>query len=91
VSLAHQNLLVTRDKVQFEARNTYGSFEQALESARLAEQMVHACSDAERGVAAPEAILAAKSATAKAQLELMKADISYRVAHAQLMRVIGDY
>ncbi len=90
LALARQNLQVTRDKVQLEARKSYGSFEQALESARLAEQMVHACSDAERGVADPSAVLTAKSATAKAQLELMKADIAYRVADAQLMRTIGN-
>jgi outer membrane protein len=89
LSLAHQNLLVTRDKVQLDARKSYGSFDQAMQSARLAEQMVRAYGDAERAATTPADVLTAKSATAKSQLDLMKADITYRVAHAQLMGVLG--
>lgn len=89
LALAHQNLLVTRDKVALESRKSYGSFEQALQSARLAEQMVRACGEAERTAGNPADVLNAKSTTAKAQLDLMKTDITYRVAHAQLMGVLG--
>jgi outer membrane protein TolC len=88
IALAHQNLLVTRDKVQLEARKTYGAFEQALETYRLAEEMVQARKEAEQGAAGPVAVMTAKGETAKAELEYMQAEIAYRVAHAKLMGVI---
>ena len=46
--------------------------------------MVQACKDAERAAFNADTIMKAKAATAKAELEFMKAEISYRVALAQL-------
>jgi outer membrane protein TolC len=89
IALAHQNLQVTRDKVQLDARKAFGAFDQALSAYRLAGEMVQACQDAERGAANPAAVMSTKGATAKAELEYMKAEIGYRVAHAQLMGTIG--
>jgi outer membrane protein TolC len=89
VALARQNLNVTRDKVLLEARKAYLNFDQALQAYRLSGEMVQACLDAEKGAANQTALAAAKGATAKAQLEYMKAEISYRVAHAQLAGAIG--
>jgi outer membrane protein TolC len=88
MALAHQNLQVTTDKVQLEARKLYGAYEQAREALRLAREMAQVRKDAEKGAKDPEAVVAARGATARAELELMKADIAYRVAHAQLMGVI---
>ena len=87
--MAHQNLRVTQDKVQLEARKSYGAFDQALQSYRLAGEMVQACQDAEKIATTPAAMMTTKGATAKAQLEYMKDEITYRVAHAQLMGTIG--
>jgi outer membrane protein TolC len=87
LALAQQNLRVTIDKVQLEARKTYGTFEQAREAYKLAEEMVQARKDAEKG-AAGAAAMQAKAETSKAELEAMKAEIAYRVAHAQLLGVI---
>lgn len=89
VALARQNLNVTRDKVLLEARKAYLSFDQALQAYRLAGEMTQACLDAEQGAVSPAAAMAAKGATAKAQLEYLKAEINYRVAHAQLESAIG--
>jgi outer membrane protein len=89
IALAHQNVLVTRDKVQLEARKAYTAFEQALAGFQLATEMAQARGDAEKGATTPAAAMDAKGATAKAELDLMKAEISYRVAHAQLMAAIG--
>jgi outer membrane protein TolC len=88
VALAHQNLRVTADKVQLDARKAYDSFDQTREAYRLAGEMVQARRDAEKGAADPAAVLAAKGETAKAELESMKAEIAYRVAHAQLAALI---
>jgi outer membrane protein TolC len=87
IALARQNVLVTMDKVQAEARKAYGALEQAREAHKLAADMVQARKEAEKA-AAGAAVIAAKSDTAKAELALMKAEISYRVAHAQLAALV---
>lgn len=89
IALAHQNLAATREKVQLEARKAFGAFEQAAEAYRLAGEMVRARKEAEKGATTPAAVLDAKQATAKAELDLMKAEIAYRVAHAQLLAAVG--
>jgi outer membrane protein TolC len=89
ITLAHQNLLVTREKVQADARKAFGAFEQAREAHQLAGEMVRARKEAEKGAATPAAAGAAKQATATAELELMKAEIALRVAHAQLAAAVG--
>jgi outer membrane protein TolC len=88
IALAHQNLQVTIAKVSLEARKAYGQYEQAREAYRRAGEMVQARKDAEKA-AAGAAAAQAKADTAKAALEYMKAEITYRVAHAQLMGLIG--
>jgi outer membrane protein TolC len=90
IALAHQNLRVTIDRVEQEARKAFGSYEQAREAFGLGQEMVQARKEAEKGATTPAAMLAAKAATAKAELELMKAEIAYRVAHAQLMGILCD-
>ena len=89
IALAHQNVLATRERVQLEARKAYGSFEQAQEAYQLAGEMVKLRKEAEKAATTPAAVLEAKQATAKAELELMKAEIAYRVAHAQLIAAVG--
>ena len=88
MALANQNVLVTRDKVRLEARKAFGSYEQAREDYRLAGEMVQARKDAEKA-ATGAAAAQAKTNTAKAELDYMKAEIAYRVAHAQLTGLIG--
>ncbi len=90
LTLAHQNLQVTRDKVELAARKSFGAFDQALAGYRLAGEMVQACQDAEKAANNPTALVSAKTATAKAQLAYMKAEIDYRVAHAQLTQTLGQ-
>ena len=90
LTLAHQNLQVTRDKVELAARKSFGAFDQALAGYRLAGEMVQACQDAEKSANNPTALVSAKTATAKAQLAYMKAEIDYRVAHAQLTQTLGQ-
>jgi outer membrane protein TolC len=87
VALAQQSLEVAMDKVALDARKAYGSFEQARDALRLAAEMVQAHKEVEKGAAGPAA-LQAKADTSKAELEYMKAEIAYRVAHAQLAALL---
>jgi outer membrane protein TolC len=86
VALAQQNLQVTIEKVEMEARKAYLSFDQARDAYQLAKEMVQARQDATKGAADAAAAMAA---LAKSQLEAMKSEIAYRIAHAQLMQWIG--
>jgi outer membrane protein TolC len=88
VSLANQNVAVARSKVTLEAQKAYGTYTQAHESFQLARELVDARRAAEKELQGLP-LYHAKSDTDKAQLELMKAEIAYRVAHAQLSAVIG--
>jgi outer membrane protein TolC len=87
IALAQQNVAVTADKVRLAARKAYLDFDQAREAYRLAGEMVQARTDAEKSASGPAAAQA-KADTTKAQLELMKAEIAYRVAHAQLAGLV---
>jgi outer membrane protein TolC len=89
VALAHQNVQVVRDKVLLEARKTYVAYEQAREAFGLAGEMVQARQEFEKTVSSAAAGAQAKADTVKAQLEQMKAEIDYRVAHAKLAGLIG--
>jgi outer membrane protein TolC len=88
IAMARQNVQVTIEKVRADARKAYGSFEQAREALKLAGEMVLARQEAEKA-AAGAAAFQAKAETSKAQLEEMKAEIAYRVAHAQLAGLIN--
>jgi hypothetical protein len=50
--------------------------------------MVRARREAEGAAKEPPSIQAAKAATAKAELEQLRAEAGYRVSHANLMEVI---
>jgi outer membrane protein TolC len=91
ITQAQKNIRVTIDKIVLEARQAYLAFEQADDALALATEMVRARRDAEREAKGPTAIQAAKAATAKAELEQLHAEASYRVAHAKLLGVIGAH
>ena len=88
IALARQNVQVTIEKVQSEARKAYGTFDQARLASKLAGEIVEARQEAEKA-ATGVAAFQAKGDTAKAQLEAMKAEISYRVAYADLAGIIN--
>jgi outer membrane protein TolC len=88
IALAQQNVQVIMDKVALDARKSFNSFEQAREAYQLAGAMVQARKEAEKSAVGPAA-MQAKADTARAELDYMKAEITYRVAHAQLMGLIG--
>jgi outer membrane protein TolC len=87
IAVARQNLAVVTDKVQQDAWKAYNAFEQAREANRLAGEMVQARKEAEKAATGAAAVQA-KADTAKAELEAMKAEITYRVAYAQLAALV---
>jgi outer membrane protein TolC len=87
IALAHQNVRVVSDKVQLEARKAFASYEEAREDLRLANEMAKARKEAEKGTTG-QAAFQAKADTTKAELEAMKAEITYRVAHAKLAGMV---
>ena len=88
LAMANQNVRVVMDKIQLEARKAFDHYAQTREEFGLAGEMVQARKDAENA-AAGMAALQAKADTSKAELEQMKAEIAYRVAHAQLAAIVG--
>lgn len=88
IAVARQNVEVTADKVRLEARKAFNSYEQARQGYRLAAELVQARKSAEKAAVGPDAFQA-KADTSKAELEQMKAEITYRVAHAQFAALIG--
>jgi outer membrane protein TolC len=87
IAMAHENLRVTMDKVQLDARKAYVAFEQAREAFQLAGEMVKARKEVEKS-ATGAAALQAKADTSKAELEYMKDEIAYRVAYAQVAALV---
>jgi hypothetical protein len=88
ITLAHQNVYVTIDKVRLDAAKAYITYEQTREAYRQAEEMVKARKAAEKDATDAQNILATKTETSKAELNAMKAEIAYRVAYAQLAALI---
>ena len=88
IALAHQNLQVVTNKVQLDARKAYAAYDQAREAYRLSGEMVQARKEAEKA-ASGLAAMQAKADTTKAELDQMKAEIDYRVAHAKLAGLVN--
>jgi outer membrane protein TolC len=88
IAMANQNLRVVTDKVQLDARKAYVAYDQAREAYRLSGEMVEARKEAEKAAAGAAAIQA-KADTSRAELEQMKAEIDYRIAHAKLAGLIN--
>jgi outer membrane protein len=87
IALAHQNVRVVADKVQLDARKAFAGYQQAREELSLAGEMARARKDAEKS-AEGMAAFQAKAETSRAELEVMKAEIAYRVAHARLAALV---
>jgi outer membrane protein TolC len=89
LALANQNVQVTIETVQEDARKTYLAYKQAEQELQIARETVQVQEEAEQGLQEPAAVLQAKAATAKAQLDLLQADLTYRLAQIKLLAVVG--
>jgi hypothetical protein len=79
----------TIEKVRLETMQAYIAYQQARQAYGLAGDMVQARQGAEAGPKDAAGIATAKAATAKSELELIQAEIAYRVAHARLIGLLG--
>jgi outer membrane protein TolC len=87
---ASYNVRATIEKVRLETVQAYVAYQQAQQAFGLANDMVRARKDAESGQKEATGIATAKAATVKSELELIQAEIAYRVAHARLIGAIGN-
>jgi outer membrane protein TolC len=90
IALAATNVQATIEKIRLETVQAYVGYEQARQAFALANDMARARKDAESQIKDPAKLETAKMATAKAELELIQAEIAYRVAHARLVSAIGS-
>jgi outer membrane protein TolC len=89
IALAQRNQQATIEQVQLDTRAAYSALDKARQDLEIAQEVVEAYRELEAGAADMAAIAAAKGETFKAELELMKADLTYRLAHAKLSGMIG--
>ncbi len=90
IAQASFNVRATVEKIRLETVQAYVGYQQAQQAFGLANDMVQARKDAESGQKDAAGIATAKAATAKSELELIQAEIAYRVAHARLIGAIGN-
>jgi outer membrane protein TolC len=90
IAQASYNVRATIEKVRLETVQAYVGYQQAQQAFGLAKDMVEARKDAEGRHQDPEGLATAKAATAKSELELIQAEIAYRVAYARLVGTIGN-
>ncbi len=88
--MAAKNVQATAETVQLEARKAFLAFKQAEGELQIANEMVAAHQEGEKEAKDFAAVLTAKSATAKSQLEQMKAELTYRLAQIKLLAAIGQ-
>jgi outer membrane protein TolC len=89
LAMAQQKLAQTQDDVRLKAQKAYREFGQDAEALRDAEEMVQLRTEAVKKAADPAAALVATKALGQAEVDLVKADLAYRTAHATLMSLIG--
>jgi outer membrane protein TolC len=88
--MAAKNVQATAETVQLEARKAFLLYKQAEGELQIANEMVAAHQEGEKEAKDLAAVLTAKSATAKSQLEQMKAELTYRLAQIKLLAAIGQ-
>jgi outer membrane protein TolC len=90
IAEASQNVQMTIEKVRLETVQAFVAYELAQQSYGLAGDMAQARKDVEGHQKDTADLATAKAATAKAGLEMIQAEIAYRVAHARLVSAIGE-
>jgi outer membrane protein TolC len=88
--LAMKNVEAVRETVDLDARKAFLAYRQAEELLQIASETAKARQEAEKGIADVPTLMAAKSATAKAQLDQLQAAVNHRLAHAKLLETIGQ-
>jgi outer membrane protein TolC len=96
VALANLKVRTTEDDVKQKALKAFRELEDARRGIPAAEEMVRLRKEAEKKAMTPDAmtnpgpLVIAIKARATAEVDLVKASLAYRVAHAQLMALLGQ-
>jgi len=96
VALANLKVRTTQDDVRKKALKAYRDLEQSQVAIKLAQDLVALRTEAEKKATTPAALtnpgplLEAGKKRMEAEVDLVKADLAYRTAYAQLMALIGD-
>jgi outer membrane protein TolC len=97
VALANLKVQTTQDEVRKKTLKAFRDLEQAQAGIQTAEHIVALRAEAAKKATTPEAfkdpvpLLQAGKKLAEAQVDLVKAELAYRTAHAELMALLGDH
>jgi outer membrane protein TolC len=97
IALANLKVRTTQDDVRKKALKAYRDLEQNQAGIKTAQEMVALRAEAAKLATTPEALknpgplLEAAKKLGEAQVDLVKAELAYRTAYAQLMELLGDH
>src|SRR5262249_39420846 len=95
VTLASLKVQTTQDEVRKKALKAFRDLEESQAAIKTAQEMVALRTEVVKRATTPEALkdpgplLQASKKLGEAQVDLVKAELAYRTAHAQLMALIG--
>jgi outer membrane protein TolC len=90
LAMARQKLEQTRDEVRDKARKAYREYEQSRAVLQNAQAMVPLRQQAAKSAKAPTDLLKTGKDLMVAEVDLVKADMAYRVAYGTLMSIAGN-
>jgi outer membrane protein TolC len=97
VTLANLKVQTTQDDVRKKALKAFRDLEQTQAAIKTAQELVVLREEVAKKAATPEAmkapgpLLEAGKKLAEAQVDLVKAELAYRTAHAEFMALLGDH
>jgi outer membrane protein TolC len=97
VAMAQLKVAQTVDEVRQKAQKAYREFDQHRNALKTAEEMVQAREEAAKAARTPEAmqnpgpLIEATKKLGLAEVDLIKADLAYRISATQLMSLIGAH
>jgi outer membrane protein TolC len=89
IALAIQNVEVVADSIRSDARKAFTAYKQAEEALAIAKETLEVRAESVKAAKEAPAVMAAQAAAAKAQLDLLQAEVDYKVAHAKLQAAVG--
>ncbi len=89
VAMATLKLQQTQDEVRQKALKAFREIHETQQTLVLAQEMARLRKEAEQGAREPAARFAAAKASGEAQVDLVKADLAYRMAYVKLMALIS--
>jgi outer membrane protein TolC len=89
LAMAYLKLHETEDEVRQKALKAFLGLTDAMETLKMAQEIVGLRREAEKAAANPMDLMAATKARMLAEVDAVKADLAYRLAYVEVMSVIG--